>query len=168
MREIKFRAWDGTQMIYDGDKIYPSFFTDVLKSVCSPLVVTNRDVYFYIYESKLEFSDDSYFDHISYLLVKEIMQFTGLKDKNGKEIYEGDILFCSYPEYIEERRKIYEICWDDLNEEIGLRRKKAIQGADFPAREDGYVYQGRPVIHEFSRIYEIIGNIYENPELLKL
>lgn len=68
-------------------------------------------------------------------------QFTGLLDKNGKEIYEGDILQLYRP-----KQKL-EVVWNEgcfiLNDSSGL-----------------FLYQE----HKTS---EIIGNIFENPELLK-
>jgi uncharacterized phage protein (TIGR01671 family) len=68
----------------------------------------------------------------------QIMQFTGLKDKNGKEIYEGDIVMLNgskVPKVMEFRKGSF--CLD-------------------------YIYFGT----EAYRM-EVIGNIYENPELIK-
>lgn len=80
-------------------------------------------------------------------------QFTGLKDKNGIEIYEGDICRCwggcefnGYHEY----NKIYEVKW---------------QGSGFEMMINDCVY-GWNYSNGFEYI-KVIGNIYENPELLK-
>lgn len=83
-----------------------------------------------------------------------IEQYTGLKDKNGKEIYEGDIV----REKIDFNSKMtdgtfeYEVCWDEDTLSWGL---KAI---------------GPESIHsdlwECNQSLEVIGNIHENPELL--
>ena len=73
-------------------------------------------------------------------------QFIGLYDKNGKEIYEGDIVRF---DYIEERKEIMSVCFDDGM--FGF----LIEGGFYPLSE--YLNQN----------LEVIGNIYENPELLK-
>ena len=80
-------------------------------------------------------------------------QFTGLLDKNGKEIYEGDII----RSYDSENNPImHSISWDN---------KKACYVAtmlQYPLL-GGSIDKGW--IDEFEK--EIIGNIYDNPELLK-
>ncbi len=83
-----------------------------------------------------------------------LMQFTGLKDKNGKEIYEGDILKGLDPN--NEAIELFEVEWDN--------------------KYSGYFFEyafsdyGRSTIGcgiEFGFEFEIIGNIYENPELME-
>jgi uncharacterized phage protein (TIGR01671 family) len=76
------------------------------------------------------------------------MQFTGLFDKNGKEIYEGDILKPINPPSQKKDNRFVEyvdgsFCYNDK-------------------------YNGsRSLNHRLTKLFLVIGNIYENPELLK-
>lgn len=81
----------------------------------------------------------------------EVQQFTGLLDKNGKEVYEGDIFSVAKEE---PRAGVFEVSWKDG----AFRKVWHIQGE----RREELLYP----IDERVEI-EIIGNIYENPELLK-
>lgn len=107
MKTIKFRALDkrdGTNIIRDMDYIY-SFL-----------------------EQGCKFQGGKFDD--GQLLW---MQFTGLLDKNGKEIYEGDIIRTN-----------------------GILEKVTIEHGSFKPRQ----------MYVMAQINEVIGNIYENPELL--
>lgn len=76
------------------------------------------------------------------------MQYTGIKDKNGKEIYEGDILKC---EGIYGRTSFFgEIVWESSSFRMHCKEKFN----DFLVSWVG------------GNGSKIIGNIYENPELL--
>ena len=72
----------------------------------------------------------------------ELMQYTGLKDKNGKEIYEGDVVVCHEYKWVME----YD-CPGETVEGV------CYLGFGFPTRA-------------YPEGAEVMGNIYENPELL--
>jgi uncharacterized phage protein (TIGR01671 family) len=91
-------------------------------------------------------------------------QYTGLKDKNGKEIFQGDIVNCLV--LIEHRvpstkRQIIE----ERHEKRIIRFQN---GAfrQFPLNDNSYGWTLRDFdVHDIK--FEVIGNIYENPELIK-
>ena len=82
----------------------------------------------------------------------ELMQYTGLKDKNGVEIYEADIL---------------RVANGSINGQIGFRtyavehKPKGFNLPYFCWNNDGSDDSG------WSHYCEVIGNVYENPELLE-
>lgn len=73
-----------------------------------------------------------------------LMQYTGLKDKNGKEIYEGDIINPAKAKYKDYRIIKWESV-EDLEES----------------------YTGFDIYPSYTKKFEVVGNIYENPELIK-
>ncbi len=115
MREIKFRAWDkeNKKMFEPSELVQePNLVVGYLDSSGCPKT----------------------YDNI------ELMQFTGLQDKNGKDIYEEDI----------------------------IKRTSLINGQireikEIVRWEIGFSFVGFPI----TSSYEIIGNVFENPELLE-
>lgn len=76
----------------------------------------------------------------------ELMQYTGLKDMKDKEIYEGDILFESFGE------KYYKVVFEN---------------GSFRAEFEGdFEEHSFDLIDVVAQGCEVVGNIYENPELL--
>ena len=132
-REIKFRAW-----------------YKILERI--------------IYDDELEFSSSIYKLAEALKDVSDgriLMQFTGLLDKNGKEIYEGDIIQWGYGECKEcgqeHKKRSGEVYWNDFsacyqtsNGDYLISNRGNTQLKGNGERDD----------------LEIIGNIYENPELI--
>ncbi len=119
MREIKFRAWDNNKM----------------KNVPLEWIRRTND-------GELSFTDGQ-IDHGEYLNINKVilMQYTGLKDKNGKEIYEGDII--------------------KFENAFGIKEYVIKDMRDF------WINVAYEHLGGSKNCNEIIGNIYENGDLLK-
>ncbi len=132
MREIKFRAWD---MI--DKEMFPLANIDIALINNEGSMVKRKCYY---HEMK----------HI------KVMQYIGPKDKNGKEIYEGDI--------VENNNGVYlKIYW---NEELLQFRQRVYNKNN--VEELGYEFdKDYPTDLDLGfNLKKVIGNIYENKELL--
>ena len=135
-REIKFRAWDG-QTMRDVRSIH-NVHSQV--NVHADLCTVKDDPL----SNKAVISSH----YTEYNLKLHLMQYTGLKDRNGVEIYEGDIILTS----------------DDLRKQaVGNWKPKMriIEWTDNKEYKTGFNL-GKAQDNKC----EVIGNIYENPELL--
>lgn len=118
MREIKFRTWNTEKKQMDYDPIIASPGVSVYIDWCDTLCEEKNVI---------------------------IMQYIGIKDKNGKEIYEDDIIDSGYF-----RNKICKI--------------------EFYNGCFGYYHPNEKAFRAFKDAHtlsEVIGNIHENPELLE-
>ncbi|MBW0222317.1 YopX family protein [Lentilactobacillus otakiensis] len=139
-RQIKFRAWDSDQkrML----KVYRISFDGPIEGAQAHCYLDDRGA---------EGSKKCFYDGDGLTLE----QFTGLKDKNGKEIYEGDILAW--------HSNIYR-----KHDWVGL---VLYRGAGFAVQESDKSYSSPEWLdcacRKDANIIEVIGNIHENPELLE-
>lgn len=147
-REIKFRVWDKkkNKMIYpDGKKWgFPLGSSFLGVGTNSILIISPDGDLVKHSKGDNDIRPDCEVVNEDFIL----MQFTGLLDKNGKEIYEGDVM-TDKTRPNRDWVRVW-IVWDESQARWALEDN----------RKDG----------EFSinyRNWEIIGNIYENPELLK-
>jgi hypothetical protein len=113
MREISFRAWDKVNWKMS---VCAGFLSGQVIIIEEDGTVTGK-------------KDDDFI----------LMQFTGIKDRNGKEVYEGDL-----------------VMWVDIVESVEYIEEN---GEYLPFGSHDCAWEGKEC--------EIIGNIYENPELIK-
>ncbi len=128
-KEIKFRGWD-----LDAEK----WRLGNLIAKPQPFIVGQ------MIDSCEEYCSLEFWWPVVY---KSVGQFTGLKDKNGKEIFEGDILKT-------ETEKAMVVSWNQ-------------KFASFCLDREGWAFShwfGESCDSEFC---EVVGNIYETPDLLK-
>ena len=125
MREIKFRAWDTVNK----------------QMYARPFIIDQSGRVFFHYDGG---------GQIQKHLV--LMQYTGLKDKNGKEIYEGDIV------HNKSLSKKGIVKYDNFKNQLG-------------EYHGWYIYRPMKIGKDKVDTWEsphwiVIGNIYENPELI--
>lgn len=130
-RKIKFRAWDKNKkaMILDIQKAYDG-------------LINNR-----------EYGWISCFDDFLDSDKFKVMQYTGLIDKNGIEVYDGDIV------YLYDEKCI--ISWH-----LGGWILNKVNKSDYDRLLNGYLAK-RKNGQYYSDCIEVIGNVYENKELLE-
>ena len=146
MREIKFRAWHKPTQLMD-DVVLIDFYNEKIGILYADPVMQCESI------QKYNFNE------------VELMQSTGLFDKNGKEIYEGDIVRIDFNKaentniehdpvhgqyaYEDTIVKWYEDCGSFMLDEIN---------------NISTIYSS--FYEEMTDLFEVIGNIYENKELL--
>ena len=140
MREIKFRAWDASRSLM------------ITSDMLSPRFISLDGNHMYIETERMECFGGGY--DLKRQEFDSLMQFTGLKDANDVDVYDGDIVSISYDG---EPETIHKVCWG---------------GVEYPAfelnPELGAECNGFSEIH-CAGDYElkVIGNIHQNPELLE-
>jgi len=127
MRKIKFRAWDKRN-----------------NTMCEVIELIHNGKYVKVHNKKLGVDKRGLIDTI-FAKDFELMQFTGLLDKNKKEIFEGDVV--TWDEFT----KNFPVIWNETEANFEIKKTNSTQKLNS---------------NEAKNI-KVIGNIYENPELIK-
>lgn len=138
MREIKFRAWDKTE-------------NKMARNV-EELLFNSKGLYGVV------------LNHMGFEFrrrLKDVIleQYTGLKDKNGKEIYEGDIIRTHFSFSHEVVQEPFIIQWN--------KDKAMFEGVKQNPEQNEYL-RSFSFFPEQRFIYEVIGNVHDDPELLEV
>lgn len=139
MREIKFRVWDPAE-----------------KQMCPVIVADFQDIKARVFCRLPKSGAQKIFS-------ADLMQYTGVKDKNGVEIYEGDIIHWDPVHPIESYTPTYAKT-KPLNDYIIQWNDARCEFWAVP-RELGHAYANINQ-SDLSMNWKVIGNIYENPELV--
>lgn len=138
MKEIKFRAWDKKQNLM----IHPNRDLDLCMQLSGKLFYSRNPLDGHL----IAFANKNFI----------LMQGTGLKDRNGVEIYEGDILsvetWYDNPD-LYRTGVLAEVAWSDISCGFKLYPMTNTPSNIYDFNEDDK--------------YTIVGNIYENPNLLE-
>jgi uncharacterized phage protein (TIGR01671 family) len=144
MRKIKFRAWeksvrglDARGMMWQSDETFKDY-----------VIGFDGSVYEKFVDSFAGQSFENYRDVSDRFI---LMQYTGLKDKNGREIYEGDIVrYKLGSDWI-----VGDVRYDADSARYVKRAEKAGSSWDYKD------------LASYASSTQVIGNIYEDPELLE-
>lgn len=134
-REILFRAKSADS----GEWVEGSFIHVFQEEKKSAICGKDRDVYFIAEMS----------GKMHTVIPETVCQYTGLTDKKGRKVFEGDVICNRYDELFPEDRTMQVIVWDDFR--WGIKNDGVIDEFDDFNCKNG----------------EITGNIFDNPELLK-
>jgi uncharacterized phage protein (TIGR01671 family) len=153
-RQIKFRGLTDTQAptwvygslvnnlwTYSENSKYPKG-----SPVCEILVPGETDCW----------EDIDTYEQVATVLPNSVGQFTGLQDKAGRDIYEGDVVKDRFGRIMQVQWWNFRLCWVAISE-TNFHHADLYDWVDFDYEKEEK--------SSIARV-EVIGNVYENPELL--
>jgi uncharacterized phage protein (TIGR01671 family) len=157
MRELKFRVWNKATKSWlnddAGTHCWSEYCLNIFTGEVVEIVTSDNKFFSRANEPNFYFDKNTHVKESPYV----VQQFTGLKDRHEKEIYEGDIVKIIYDEAVAE-------VYFDFN--LGAFRLKDNSGKSYPITTYRFDESNKP-IGLISVVDEVVGNIMENPELLK-
>lgn len=140
MNTLKLKIWDGEKMLYGGETFLQN------DSGGWPYLRINLHNYF-----KPHCRDF------------KVLQWAGIKDSKGKDIYLGDIVKC----YFNTRTEVENIGVVEFSEKYGVVGVKVTDARIYVAAQEIPKPFFNFITNSGELLIEVIGNIYENPEILK-
>lgn len=145
MREIKFRG----KRYGDGAWVYGSLYQGIKEGEKYSIILTDSGYHLAPPDDRnlaIAFEENE----VNVVIPDTIGQFTGLHDKNGKEVYEGDIIIGKLRRARKDGERLV-ICFDDF---------------EWQGKNANGATTSLSLLAEYHTI-EVIGNIHDNSELLK-
>lgn len=141
MREIEFRAWEPDLKKY--------YFFDLYTLYC-----INPD------KIKIPKADEDNAMVLFNINHRPFEQYTGLRDKNGQKIYEGDLVKSDWDD------SISQIMFGEFNLDNDMSNECTIVGFYWGNEENNYICGFGLDCNGETNKYTVMGNIHKNPELL--
>ena len=153
MRELKFRVWNKSTKSWlnddAGTHCWSEYCLNIFTGKVVEIVTSDNKFFSRANEPNFYFDKNTHVKESPYV----VQQYTGLKDKNGVEIYEGDIIHYKFNGDSYPKEEVDRILTCSYDEDEGMY--------SFDDSDHSYYWA------EIKRHCNIIGNIMENPELLK-
>lgn len=171
---FKFRMWASNDLNPNGRMYYPEDQIEVgignYKANHVPIISFHGDLWETVNSLVTTIDSEKGLGRIRWIMSEvELMQLTGLKDKNGKDIWESDVVRIID---LSTRPKPYigAVIWNDV---IAGFEALSERGFGLFLHNDKPFKNAIPELQKFTgdgsnRTIEVIGNIYENPELLTI
>lgn len=151
MSRIKFRYWDTKHLVMvEGPTVYDN---------ADHLGLGLHEAGAYYTDEQMEGDDNHIYGGDDWIFIMndfELLQFTGLTDKNGKEIYDGDIVRTDV------NGKLWVVMFGNFGWKFCNHRIKEPKHK-MAGDEEYFFYEYLPMLKKAGAYIEVVGNVYSNP-----